>query len=109
MKNFRLDFANSMRWVGDVVLAIRWRRADGDAWHRLALARTQGISDYQFFIQTDAAINRAIPAALVDLSGQPVGINTAIFSLGRLARYRLRDPRQHGAGGGGLGKAAAAR
>src|SRR4026209_1227774 len=83
-----LDFANSDELlVGDVVLAIGNPFGVGQTvTHGIisALARTQvGITDYQFFIQTDAAINPGNSGgALVDLSGKIVGINTAIFSLG---------------------------
>jgi Do/DeqQ family serine protease len=81
-----LDFADSdALLVGDVVLAIGNPFGIGQTvTHGIvsALARTQvGISDYQFFIQTDAAINPGNSGgALVDLSGKLVGINTAIFS-----------------------------
>jgi Do/DeqQ family serine protease len=81
-----LDFANSDALeVGDVVLAIGNPFGVGQTvTHGIvsALARTQvGITDYQFFIQTDAAINPGNSGgALVDLTGRLVGVNTAIFS-----------------------------
>ena len=81
-----LDFADSDALaVGDVVLAIGDPFGVGQTvTHGIvsALARTQvGISDYQFFIQTDAAINPGNSGgALVDLNGKLVGINTAIYS-----------------------------
>jgi Do/DeqQ family serine protease len=81
-----LAFANSdALQVGDVVLAIGNPFGVGQTvTHGIvsALARTQvGITDYQFFIQTDAAINPGNSGgALVDLEGRLVGINTAIFS-----------------------------
>ncbi|MGN6412114.1 MAG: DegQ family serine endoprotease [Nitrobacter sp.] len=81
-----LDFANSDELqVGDVVIAIGNPFGVGQTvTHGIvsALARTQvGITDYQFFIQTDAAINPGNSGgALVDMTGRLVGINTAIFS-----------------------------
>jgi Do/DeqQ family serine protease len=81
-----LDFANSDElMVGDVVLAIGDPFGVGQTvTHGIvsALARTQvGITDYQFFIQTDAPINPGNSGgALVDMTGRLVGINTAIYS-----------------------------
>jgi Do/DeqQ family serine protease len=81
-----LEFADSdALQVGDLVLAIGNPFAVGQTvTHGIvsAVARTQvGITDYQFFIQTDAAINPGNSGgALVDLGGRLVGINTAIFS-----------------------------
>jgi len=81
-----LDFANSDElMVGDVVLAIGNPFGVGQTvTHGIisALARTQvGITDYQFFIQTDAAINPGNSGgALVDMTGRLVGINSAIYS-----------------------------
>jgi Do/DeqQ family serine protease len=71
--------------VGDVVMALGNPFGVGQTvTHGIvsAVARTQvGVTDYQFFIQTDAAINPGNSGgALVDLAGKLVGINTAIFS-----------------------------
>ena len=71
--------------VGDLVLAIGNPFGVGQTVTQgivSALARTQvGISDYQFFIQTDAAINPGNSGgALIDMNGRVVGINTAIYS-----------------------------
>jgi Do/DeqQ family serine protease len=82
-----LPFADTQRdtKVGDLVLAI----GNPYGLERTvtsgiisALARTEvGVSDYAFFIQTDAAVNRGNSGgALVDMNGALVGINSAIFS-----------------------------
>jgi Do/DeqQ family serine protease len=71
--------------VGDLVLAIGNPFGVGQTTTSgivSALARTHiGISDYSFFIQTDAAINPGNSGgALIDMKGRLVGINTAIYS-----------------------------
>ena len=71
--------------VGDLVLAIGNPFGVGQTVTLgivSALARTQvGVSDYSFFIQTDAAINPGNSGgALVAADGRLVGINTAIYS-----------------------------
>jgi Do/DeqQ family serine protease len=81
-----IEFGNSDAIeVGDLVLAIGDPFGVGQTVTQgivSALARTNvGISDYSFFIQTDAAINPGNSGgALVDMSGHLVGINTAIYS-----------------------------
>jgi len=81
-----LPMGNSDRAaVGDVVFAIGDPFGVGQTvTHGIisALARTgTGINDFDFFIQTDAAINRGNSGgALVDSTGALIGINTAIFS-----------------------------
>src|SRR5688572_25736402 len=81
-----LPFANTHdAQVGDLVLAIGnpfGLQQTVTSGIISALARTEvGVSDYAFFIQTDAAINRGNSGgALVDMNGALVGINSAIFS-----------------------------
>ncbi len=73
--------------VGDLVLAIGNPFGVGQTVTSgivSALARNQVISgDFGFFIQTDAAINPGNSGGgLIDMNGQLIGINTAIFSRG---------------------------
>ena len=81
-----LTFADSDNIeVGDLVLAIGNPFGVGQTVTSgivSAEARTKvGVSDYQFFIQTDAPINPGNSGgALIDMTGQLIGINTAIFS-----------------------------
>lgn len=71
--------------VGDLVLAIGNPFGVGQTVTSgivSAVSRSlAGISDYGFFIQTDAAINPGNSGgALVDMNGRLIGINTAIYS-----------------------------
>ncbi len=71
--------------VGDLVLAIGNPFGVGQTTTSgivSALARSHvGVSDFGFFIQTDAAINPGNSGgALIDMRGQVIGINTAIVS-----------------------------
>ena len=81
-----LEFADTrLAEVGDLVLAIGNPFGIGQTVTSgiiSATARTDvGISDYAFFIQTDAAINPGNSGgALIDNAGRLVGVNTAIFS-----------------------------
>jgi serine protease Do len=73
--------------VGDLVLAVGNPFGVGQTVTQgivSAIARTGiGISDTQFFIQTDAAINPGNSGgALVGLNGELLGVNTAILSRG---------------------------
>ena len=83
-----LEFAESTELkVGDLVVAIGNPFGVGQTVTTgivSALARTAvGITDYRFFIQTDAAINPGNSGgALIDVHGRLVGINTAIYSRG---------------------------
>jgi Do/DeqQ family serine protease len=81
-----LEFGDSdMLRVGDQVIAIGDPFGIGQTVTSgivSGLARTAvGVSDFQFFIQTDAAINPGNSGgAQVDMSGRLVGINTSIYS-----------------------------
>ncbi len=71
--------------VGDLVLAIGNPFGVGQTVTSgivSATARTDvGITDYAFFIQTDAAVNPGNSGgALVAMDGELIGVNTAIFS-----------------------------
>jgi Do/DeqQ family serine protease len=73
--------------VGDLVLAMGNPFGVGQTTTSgivSALARNRvGISDFGFFIQTDAAINPGNSGgALLDMGGRLIGINTAIYSRG---------------------------
>ncbi|MEX0627447.1 MAG: PDZ domain-containing protein, partial [Cucumibacter sp.] len=81
-----IEFADSEALlVGDLVLAIGNPFGIGQTVTSgivSALARSGvGVSDFQFFIQTDAAINPGNSGgALVDMAGRLVGINTEIIT-----------------------------
>jgi len=81
-----LDYADTRDLaVGDLVLAIGNPFGVGQTVTSgivSATARTDvGVSDYAFFLQTDAAINPGNSGgALIDMQGRLVGVNTAIFS-----------------------------
>ncbi|MGB3723726.1 MAG: Do family serine endopeptidase [Pacificimonas sp.] len=82
----KVDLGDSERTeVGDIVVAIGNPFGVGQTVTNgiiSAVARTGvGISDYQFFLQTDAAINPGNSGgALIGLDGSLVGVNTAIYS-----------------------------
>ncbi len=74
--------------VGDLVLAIGNPFGVGQTVTQgivSAVARSGlGVSDTQFFLQTDAAINQGNSGgALVNLDGELIGVNTAILTAGR--------------------------
>lgn len=80
-----LPFKQSGSQVGDIVLAIGNPFGVGQTVTQgivSALGRSDlGINTYEDFIQTDAAINPGNSGgALIDISGNLIGVNTAIFS-----------------------------
>lgn len=84
LPSLRLQDSDDLE-VGDLVLAIGNPFNVGQTVTSgivSALARTGiGVSDFQFFIQTDAAINPGNSGgALITMDGRLVGVNTAIYS-----------------------------
>lgn len=80
-----LPFKLSGNQVGDVVLAIGNPFGVGQTVTQGIISATErsdiGINTYENFIQTDAAINPGNSGgALIDVSGNLIGVNTAIFS-----------------------------
>jgi S1-C subfamily serine protease len=80
-----LPFKKTVSQVGDVVLAIGNPFGVGQTVTQGIISATGrtglGINTYEDFIQTDAAINPGNSGgALIDVAGNLVGINTAIFS-----------------------------
>ena len=80
-----LPFKLSGNEVGDVVLAIGNPFGVGQTVTQGIISATErsglGINIYEDFIQTDAAINPGNSGgALIDVAGNLIGINTAIFS-----------------------------
>ena len=80
-----LPFKLSGNEVGDVVLAIGNPFGVGQTVTQGIISATGrsdlGINNYEDFIQTDAAINPGNSGgALIDVAGNLIGVNTAIFS-----------------------------
>ncbi|MFO1411580.1 MAG: trypsin-like peptidase domain-containing protein [Acinetobacter parvus] len=80
-----LPFKLSGKEVGDVVLAIGNPFGVGQTVTQGIISATGrsdlGINTYEDFIQTDAAINPGNSGgALIDVAGNLIGVNTAIFS-----------------------------
>lgn len=80
-----LPFKLSGNQVGDVVLAIGNPFGVGQTVTQGIISATErtdlGINTYENFVQTDAAINPGNSGgALIDIAGNLIGVNTAIFS-----------------------------
>ncbi len=80
-----VPFKQSANQVGDVVLAIGNPFGVGQTVTQGIISATErsglGINAFEDFIQTDAAINPGNSGgALIDVAGNLIGINTAIFS-----------------------------